>query len=298
MARPAPPLVLLGELGGGLLAVAELGGRAANDEEGEQQEIAPPVQEGVDQEPHQETGDDSRAVHRARRVGRAGERRVGGGGDREPHRQAGIGQEGVPAPMGEDEPEQEEPGDQRHAEVVVQPLRQRFERGGEQGGGEAGRQGERPTVRAILRRRRPDQQHGRGQGAEKDVGERAHPALPRVPGKLLPPDRHADDRGHAVAEGEDPPGRRRHLQPLVEDQDQQQHGERIEEDTDRGAGLHLVLAPELAAADARQQEEVEAERAGGENGRPERAQIAQGEGDRPHAHVDDLARQLATSQCH
>ena len=60
----------------------------------------------------------------------------------------------------------------------------------------------------------------------------------------------------------------------------------------------LGLAPQLPAADARQQEEIEAERDRGEERRPQRPQEAEREGDHPHAHVGDLAQQLATGERH
>jgi hypothetical protein len=84
-------LVLLGQLGGGLPLVAELGAGAANDEEGEEQQVAPPVEERVDEEANEEACHHAGTVHGTGRVGRAGQGHVHQDGDQEPQGEAFLG---------------------------------------------------------------------------------------------------------------------------------------------------------------------------------------------------------------
>ena len=181
---PAPPAFLLRELGRGLLAVAELGAGAAEDEEGEQQEIPAPVQEGVDQEADEEAGDDARAVHRARRIGRAGERRVDGGGDSEPRRQAGVGAGTRPSAPGSAAARAgrgRRPAARRccrRAPAAAIRARRRA------GRWRSRRRARTPRSSGLDRRRPLTSSTAAARVPKSDVGERSHPALPRVPGEL------------------------------------------------------------------------------------------------------------------
>ncbi len=198
------------------------------------------------------------------------------------------------------EERQREGHGERHRDVVVERRGERLdERAGE---GEGERDADRPRpVRRVGAERQPrgeGPQQRRGRRAEDDEGGEADPALARVPRQARPADRLAEERRHAVTDGEDAPAGGGHPQALAEEEDEREHGERVREDADRVAALDVGRAPHAAAADARQHLPVEDERREREERRLRPREPAQQEREGDAADVDDAARRLAPVQAH
>ena len=190
---------------------------------------------------------------------------------------------------------------QRHRDVVVERRRQRLD--------DRRRRAPAPAPRracaASARRRaraaaaRPTRPAGtRAERAEDDEGREADPALARVPRQARAAGRLADERGHAVADGEDAPAGGGHPQPAVEGEDHRQHRQRVGEDADRVAAREIGAAPQAAAADPRQHLPVEQERGERERRRLRRVEPAQQQREADAADVHQPAQQLAAREAH
>ena len=292
VAGPAAAPLLLRDAGGRLARIPELRGGRAENEEGEEQRERRRSGEGPDRRAEERPDRRSGASHPAGRVG--GDRQSDVHRETDEEAPAKVGRvHHAPLSLGEREAEEHDPGDQGHTEIVVEAQGLRFERRREERSGKGDRDRE---TGAIDTRSAPQQEDRRREPPEEDERQRPSPALGGVPRQLAAPDRHAHDRGHAVAEGEDSPGRRRHFEVAREDQDQQQDGDRIEHDSEREATLRFALTPETAAADPGQQESVEENGRERRQGREGRAERAHRESEAADRHVHGLAPELARGQ--
>jgi hypothetical protein len=186
-------------------------------------------------------------------------------------------------------------GNRRHRQVVVEADGDGFHERGHQRCGERGADDEGPGDGNGHRRTRPPGEKDARAGRGHDERNQADPGLVGIPRQLGPPDAGAGERGHAVARGEDAPRRGRNVEATREHQDQQQHGERVEQDAEREPAGGVGRTIESAPAEAWEHEGVEGERGDRAQRRLPPREHPQQQREAAHRHVEQLARRFGES---
>ena len=149
---------------------------------------------------------------------------------------------------------------------------------------EARIQGDGPAAEAASRASTPTRSAARRARRRRRRRAKPDPALARVPGQARSAHGLADDRGHPVARRASTPQTAAAIQSSSRKHEHEaEHRQRIEEDAERVAGAVLGLAPQRAAAQARQHLPVEEEGGGGHERGLRPGEIAQQEGEPAHA---------------